>query len=248
MDQPPSITLHFQFHAGLESLLPTGRRGGPVRVVCAPHQTLKHLAESLGIPHTEIGEIQVGGQPAPLELQAGDCGVQEGRVDVFPPAQAPRPSDGLRFVLDNHLGRLAAYLRMLGCDSLYRNDYQDDVLAEVASREQRILLTRDRRLLMRKSVLYGYCVRHVEPPRQVVEVVRRYGLALNASPFQRCLHCNHPLQPIPKAQVLDRLEPLTKLYYDEFHLCPACNRVYWKGSHYEHMLGMVQSLINQDKS
>jgi hypothetical protein len=183
MDSGQCLTIHFQFHGELEGLLPGGLRGQPVRVTCAPHQTLKHLVEALGIPHPEIGEIQVNGQPASLELQAVDCIAAggAGRVDVFPLAQAPLPPAGPRFVLDNHLGRLAAYLRMLGFDVLYRNDYQDDVLAEIASREQRILLTRDRRLLMRKSVLYGYCVRQAEPPRQAPRWCS-YGLAADCQP------------------------------------------------------------------
>ena len=58
-------------------------------------------------------------------------------------------------------------------------------------------------------------------------------------PFHRCLRCNTPLVPVAKADVLDRLEPLTKLYFDEFHLCPGCNQVYWKGSHYERMMTMI---------
>jgi uncharacterized protein with PIN domain len=70
-----------------------------------------------------------------------------------------------RFLLDNHLGRLAATLRMLGFDALYRNDYQDEELARVAQAEGRILLTRDRRLLMRSAVASGYWVRSKTTPR-----------------------------------------------------------------------------------
>ncbi len=65
---------------------------------------------------------------------------------------------------------------MLGFDTLYRNDYQDDTLAQTAAGEQRILLTRDRQLLMRKAVAYGYCIRSLEPGEQIGEVIRRYGI------------------------------------------------------------------------
>ena len=71
----------------------------------------------------------------------------------------PKPLRDPRFVLDVHLGRLAAYLRMLGFDTLYQNRCADDCLAEVARNERRILLTRDVGLLKRGSVTHGYYLR-----------------------------------------------------------------------------------------
>jgi len=76
-----------------------------------------------------------------------------------------------RFVLDVHLGRLAAYLRMLGFDCLYRNDYDDPQLADISAQQQRILLTCDRQLLMRKQVSYGYLVRNRQPHQQLLEII-----------------------------------------------------------------------------
>ena len=140
-----------------------------------------------------------------------------------------------RFVLDNHLGRLAAYLRMLGFDSLYRNNYNDEELVETSQREERILLSRDRRLLMRKAVSHGYCLRSLDSLEQLTEVIQRFDLTSRIMPFHRCLRCNHPLEPVAKEAVLDRLELLTKLYFNEFQICPACKQIYWMGSHYEKM-------------
>lgn len=206
----------------------------------ASHQTVKHLVESLGVPHVEIGSMLVDGQTASPSLRPPDGS----RIDVFPGHELP-PS-GARFVLDNHLGRLAAYLRMLSFDTLYRNDYHDRELAQIASQEERVLLTRDRRLLMRKSLQYGYCLRHLESQAQLAEVLQVYDLSPACSPleagFQRCLRCNTLLQPVSKQSVLDRLLPLTKLYYEEFYLCPTCERVYWKGSHVEHMQAMLRTV------
>jgi hypothetical protein len=150
------------------------------------------------------------------------------------------------FILDNHLGKLATYLRMLGFDTLYRNDYQDKVLVEIACREKRILLTRDRGLLMHRSIRYGHCLRTMEPKAQVVEILQFFDLFEKIQPFQRCLRCNESLQAIRKEDVIDRLEPLTRCYYDEFHLCPSCNQVYWKGSHYERMDRFLESIISGD--
>src|SRR4030042_1663531 len=133
----------FTFTAGLNYFLPHHRKDTTFSLEFAPHQTLKHLIESLGVPHTEFGKLLVNGQ----EVDAGNL-LQEGDAVTVHPAASLLEGEP-HFVLDNHLGQLATYLRMLGFDSLYRNDYQDEQLAEIASREERTLLTRDRRLLMR---------------------------------------------------------------------------------------------------
>jgi uncharacterized protein len=232
---------NFRFLDELSDFLPPARKHSAFVYAFTGNPSGKHLIEALGVPHTEVAGMRVNDRLVPLSYQ-----VQHGdQIEVLPASQSdvnrlgPEP----RFVLDNHLGQLAIYLRILGFDTLYRNDYQDEELAQVASQEERILLTRDRRLLMRKIVAYGYSIRNLEPRQQVAEVVRRFRLLEKISPFRRCLRCNCPLQPVSKEAVLDRLEPLTKLYYDEFHLCPACNQVYWKGSHYERMQDLIATVI-----
>jgi uncharacterized protein with PIN domain len=230
-------TAYFQFFGRLNDLLPREQRRQTIRVEFRERQSVKHLAESLGVPHPEIGPVQVNGQYGMLDTitQDGD------RVDVH-----PVPNGFLvepRFVLDNHLGRLSAYLRMLGFDCLYRNDIQDEELAETTQREERILLSRDRRLLMRKTVTYGYCLRSLDSLEQLTEVVRRFDLSSRIAPFHRCLRCNHPLEPVAKEAVLDRLEPLTRLYFDEFQICPACGQIYWKGSHYDKMRHLIEEML-----
>jgi len=228
----------FRFHAELNDLLPRSRREASISLAFNPGQSLKHLVESLGVPHTEIQNARVNGVPVELSYQ-----VQDGdRVEVFP--AGPIRLDGeRRFILDNHLGRLAAYLRMLGFDCLYRNDYQDDELAAASSVQGRILLTRDKHLLMRTQVQFGYWVRSKVPRRQLEEVVRRFDLAPAVRPFQRCVRCNGLLQPVSKAEILHRLEPLTRQYYDEFRRCPDCGQIYWKGSHFARMQRLVEQVI-----
>jgi uncharacterized protein with PIN domain len=131
---------------------------------------------------------------------------------------------------------------MLGLDCLYENDYDDKSLFAISVGQERILLTRDRRLLMHKAITRGYLLRSLEPHEQLVEVVRRYGLRKWIRPFQRCIRCNHLLQPVEKTAIIDRLEPLTKLYFDEFRICPSCKQVYWKGSHFERMQKLIAGL------
>ncbi len=230
----------FLFFGRLNDFLPRDQREQAIPVKFREQQSVKHLAESLGVPHPEIGQVEVNGREGMLNTitQDGD------RVEVYPiPDGCPVEP---RFVLDCHLGRLASSLRMLGFDCRYENDYDDEELAEIAQNEERILLTRDRRLLMRKAVTYGYCLRSLDPDKQLPEVIRRFELAKRIVPFHRCLRCNHPLEPVTKEAVLNRLEPLTKLYFDEFQICPECEQIYWKGSHYDHMQELVEEFTGKE--
>jgi uncharacterized protein with PIN domain len=97
-------------------------------------------------------------------------------------------------------------------------------------------------LLMHKIIIQGYLLRSLNPTEQLHEVAQRYGLDKWVKPFQRCMRCNHLLEPVEKEIILGKLEPLTKKYYDEFKLCPACDQVYWKGSHYERMLQLIEKV------
>ncbi len=99
---------------------------------------------------------------------------------------------------------------------------------------------------MRKAVTYGYCLRSLDPLKQLPEVVERFDLAKRIVPFHRCPRCNHPLEPVAKEVVFERLEPLTKLYFDEFQICPACKQIYWKGSHYERMQDLIEQLTREE--
>ena len=234
-------TAYFLFHGRLNDFLPQGQKGAAITVHFKERQSIKHLAESLGVPHPEIGRIQVNGhdESANRITEDGD------RVEVHP-IENGCPIEP-RFLLDCHLGRLAAHLRMLGFDCLYQNDFADEQMSEIAEQETRIVLSRDRRLLMRKAIVHGYCLRSLDSFEQLLEVMQRFALGNKVQPFHRCLRCNHPLQPVKKEMILGRLEPLTKKYFDEFHICPNCQQVYWKGSHYDRMLKVVEK-VKQSRS
>jgi uncharacterized protein with PIN domain len=229
----------FFFIGELNDFLSLKKRGKVVHLFFEEHQSVKHLIEALGIPHVEVGVILSGSTP----VGAGYRPKNGDRIEVrpAPPGYPIEP----RFILDNHLGRLAAYLRMLGFDCLYKNDYEDSEIAHLLADDPRILLTRDRRLLMRKVVQTGYCLRSLEPNQQLPEVVHRFDLSGRIVPFRRCLRCNGPLEPVSKDAILDRLEPLTKRYFDEFRICRACDQIYWKGSHYEHMQALIVSVMGK---
>ena len=148
-----------------------------------------------------------------------------------------------RFILDTHLGKLAAYLRMMGFDTLYRNDYEDDVLAQISHDETRIVLTRDVGVLKRAIVTYGYFVRNTDPQKRLVEISHRYGLVDYQAPFSHCMKCNGRVVAIDKQDVLDRIPEDTAAYYDEFYQCQSCQQIYWKGSHHKKMQRLIDTVI-----
>lgn len=239
---------YVRFYAELNDFLPPSRKGQTSGYAFDVSGSVKDMIESMGVPHTEVDLILANGEPVDFAylVQDGD------RISVYPTFQSldispvlrlrPQPLREMRFIADGHLGRLAAYLRMLGFDTLYRSDSRDEELAKVSAAERRILLTRDRGLLMRNIVTRGYCLRETDPARQLVEVLQCFDLIPLIAPFQRCIHCNTLLRPVAKESVVDRLLPETKQYYDEFFLCPACDRIYWKGSHYRRMRRFIDSV------
>jgi hypothetical protein len=155
----------------------------------------------------------------------------------------PEPLRHPRFVLDAHLGRLAAYLRMMGFDALYENHAADGALAEASCSQRRILLTRDAGLLKRSAVTHGYFVRETDSRLQLREVIRRFDLGRLAQPFSRCLRCNQPLRAVPKEAIQDRLPPRAALRHTEFRQCSGCGRVYWPGSHYARMRALLEAAL-----
>lgn len=239
-----SLTL--RFFGELNDFLPPERRDQPVTIPYQGRAAIKDTIEALGVPHPEIAQIVANDTAAPLSYiaQAGDT------IAVYPLAQAeqhpahlllhPRPQP--RFILDVHLGRLAEYLRWLGFDTLYRNDYDDPELARIAHDERRILLTRDLGLLKRGIVIYGSYVRATDPPQQVIEIVRRFNFFAAIAPFRRCSRCNGLLHRVAKAAIEDCLLPETRRHYEEFHRCASCGHIYWKGSHYERMQQFIAEI------
>jgi len=237
----PEYTAEFRFYEELNDFLPPEQRKRTILYRFSAHPGIKDPIEAFGVPHTEVELIVVNGQSVGFDyqLQAGD------RVAVYPVFKSQdisplirlreKPLRNTRFVLDVNLGRLAKFMRLLGFDSLYRNDYKDAEIVNIAVAEQRIVLTRDRRLLYVKRISHGYWVRAVDAESQIDEVLRRFDLHGSIQPFARCLVCNGKLAPVAKADIMELLEPKTRLYYEVFQQCADCRRIYWEGSHMENM-------------
>jgi uncharacterized protein with PIN domain len=238
-----------RFYAQLNDFLPHAKRQRPIEYHFNQAPAIKDVIESLGVPHPEVHLILVNGISVGFKylLQAEDY------VSVYPPFQMVDISDlshvypptlqEIRFVLDVHLGQLARYLRLLGFDTLYRRDYRDPELADISSRDNRILLTRDRGLLKRSVVTYGYCLRTTHSRQQLIEVLRRFKLTPSPeASFQRCIRCNGLLNRVRKEAITHLIHPQTRQCFNQFHQCQSCNRVYWRGSHYERMQKFVTTL------
>lgn len=239
----------FRFHGRLEALLSRTGSGANVPFPLNGRIAVKHPIEALGIPHTEVEAILADGRPVDFSyiVRAGDD------LNVYPAHSGavfslrlrPPLAHPPRFVADNHLGRLVTYLRLLGFDTLHPKHLDDAQLAELSMLERRVLLTRDRRLLMRKIVVYGFCLQTREPRQQLLDVLDRFDLRVTIAPWHRCLRCNGQLSPVAKEDVLERLEPKTKKYYHEFHMCQECQQIYWKGSHYRPLLNFVSMVLDR---
>ncbi|MBC3191523.1 hypothetical protein H7X46_10660 [Pseudonocardia sp. C8] len=220
-----SALLAVRPHPELWPFLAPRRRREVVEVGHDPDATVGHVVQSLGIPLTEVGPLAVDGAGAgPAHRPRPGA-----RIDVGPVSRPQRVPGATGFLLDVHLGTLARRLRVLGVDAAYRNPADDDALVRQAATEQRVLLTRDRGLLMRRALWAGAHVRGDRPADQLADVLDRFAPALD--PWTRCPACNGLLDEVAKADVADRLEPGTRRCYERFARCRACDRVFWHGAH-----------------
>ena len=243
----------FRFYEELNDFLPINRRKVRFTVQFKDSPGIKDLIESLGIPHTEVDLILVNGRSVDYgyHVENGDD------IAVYPAFESfditpllhlhPAPLRHSAFILDVHLGRLARYLRTLGFDTLYRNDYTDVQIVQIAQSEHRIVLTRDSGILKYNAVTHGYWVRSVTAREQLREIVRRFDLCRSFKPFSRCPVCNGIVENIDKSKIIDMLEPKTKQFYEEFSRCGNCGKLYWKGSHYEKLTKMIHDICASDR-
>lgn len=232
----------------LNDFLPIQRRQRLFLQEFRGHPSIKDLIEATGIPHPEIELILVDQCPVDFSYRVRDGD----RVSIYPRFRQinvsslrsvgpPSPNE-LRFVLDTHLGRLARYLRMLGFDTRYQNDFDDPTLERLSVAEERILLTQDVGLLKRSSITHGYFVRGSDPLEQLIEIAAEFDLLESATPFRRCLRCNGELHSVVKHQIEHLLLPRTRAEFNEFYRCEKCGTIYWKGSHYDRMIQIINDV------
>ena len=242
-------TASIRFYEELNDYLPRALRRHEFAARFTTQCPVRHLIETQGVPHTEVEIILINGISVDLEAPVRDGD----RVSVYPMFEAldispllrlrPRPLRQPRFFADAQLGRLARHLRLLGFDTRYQNMIDDADLVRQALAEHRIILSRDRALLMRRDVSHGVHLCLDDAEKQLIHVIQRCDLARSCHPFSRCIECNHEIEAIPKQVVEQRLEAETIASFDEFWHCAGCDRVYWKGSHYERLQQRVAAAL-----
>jgi uncharacterized protein with PIN domain len=243
------------FHGTLADLLSRDDHGpdarGTVSYPVTRRASIKDVIEALGPPHTEVGSIEADGREVGFDhlLEPGE------KMDIRPlatPFEVLRPSllrpdplTRIAFTVDANAGRLATLLRTLGFDTAYDQTMDDAPLAELAVRESRILLTKDRSLLKRSLIVFGCLIRTDDPHGQLRAVLRLFDLRPPYHLFSRCLPCNALLEPVPKAEIMHRLLPLTRRHYSDFHHCPHCDKLYWPGSHHDRMRERIENMCRE---
>ncbi|MCL5103499.1 MAG: Mut7-C RNAse domain-containing protein [Armatimonadetes bacterium] len=153
----------------------------------------------------------------------------------------------MKFIADCMLGKLAKWLRMLGHDTIYISDANDEDLVRIAVREDRTLLTRDLRLCERRMVR-ARCV-FVDwgsTGGQVRQVFKELKLRVSEnSLFTRCTVCNGEIAPIPKIEVEGRVPPYVYETHEEFGYCAHCDKIYWRGTHVQHVLEALSETVGE---
>lgn len=241
----------FRCYAELNDFLPQEHRQRQFVQALKTPVTLGEALESLQLPLSEVDLVLVNGRPGSLDHRL----YENDYISVFPSFETldisklkgeQTPALRLtRFILDAHLGKLAKYLRMLGFDTLYRNDYGDKEIINIALKEKRIILTRDKLLLQSRRVTHGYYVRSTEKHKQLKEVVGKFDLYSQFKSFSRCMTCNAELILRNKEDVEHLLEEGILQLYKKFYFCPACSKVYWKGSHFKRMETFIKDLTRE---
>jgi uncharacterized protein with PIN domain len=249
LEDMTAATAEFRFYAELNFFVAPHLRNRAFAYRFPPDATVKHMIEALGAPHTEVELILADGEPVDFSFRMRSGA----RISIFPhfytfdippdiSLQARQtPSD--RFIADSHLGLLAKNMRMLGFDVLYHNNYSDAELVRIALHEQRIVLTRDRDLLIRKDVVRGCYLHATLCDEQLCEVFARFNLAPAVRAFSRCLICNGLLVSIDKQTAAGRVPQASGRLYNVFFECRGCGQVYWEGSHVLRMRRRIAQVL-----
>ena len=241
---------HFRFYEELNDFLPVDRRRQEFRVFFDEPRNVKHLIESVGVPHTEVEIILANGESVGFDYLVRDGDF----VSVYPVFELldvrslvrvrEAPLRDTRFLADAHLAGLARRLRMAGFDTVLAGSEADAALVRRAVAEGRILLTRDLELLKHRELTHGLYVRAVKPLEQFREVLLRLDLAASMRPFTRCTVCNGAVDEVEAEVVADRVPDAVRARHARFARCDGCGRVYWEGSHWRRMREVLTRAVS----
>ena len=153
----------------------------------------------------------------------------------------------LKFVVDTNVGRLARWLRMIGYDALFFDGSDDSQLVATALSEDRVILTRDTQIMKRRVVTTGklkvVLIESDEPEEQIRQVIYTLKLDCQTGLFTLCLECNQPLAEKSPQEVKELVPPYVFQTQQSYRQCPTCQRVYWRGTHWEAMNKKLARLV-----
>jgi uncharacterized protein with PIN domain len=154
----------------------------------------------------------------------------------------------MKFIVDSNVGRLAKWLRIAGFDTVFINDLDDNRLVRLALSEGRVLLTKDTQILKRRLVTSGrlkaILIEDDEVKAQLRQVVKALKLAEKIKPFTLCLECNQPLVPRENGEIEGLVPPYIFQTQTQYMQCPACHRVYWRGTHWQRMSRELEKIVS----
>jgi uncharacterized protein with PIN domain len=239
-----------RFYGELNEYLPLEHRGLEFDWTFHVKRSVKDIIESNRVPHAEVDLVLVNSRSVGFDHVAADGD----RISVYPVFESidlrpilkvrPSPLRVSRFVLDAHLGRLAAYLRLFGFDTVHRNNWDESALTAVSQNEHRILLTRDREVLNSSEVTHGRCISEMNPRLQLLEVLEGFDLRASVRVFSRCLDCNSLLAEQARAELIRQVPPREPGQCSRFWRCPGCGRLYWDGPRHRRMREFVKRVLS----
>ncbi len=139
----------------------------------------------------------------------------------------------MKFILTKELGRLAKWLRIIGYDTVYYDGDDKAKLVILSLRDNRIILTRDSKMARFTGVKVVH-FRDDEVEKQLEQAIKELNLEVSEEKtFTLCVDCNRPLCSVEKERIKNRVPPYVFKTQNEFKLCPACDKVFWKGTHWD---------------
>jgi uncharacterized protein with PIN domain len=240
----------FRFYEELNDFLPKRRRKTDFRVDFKRRRSVKDMIEALGVPHTEIDLILVNGKSVDFAYVPKDGD----RISVYPVFESLNienvtrlrkvPLRKTKFIADIHLGDIVKYMRALGFDVFFNPSFSSRKIIDISKMENRIILTKSRRLLKFKEVTHAIYIRPGTTAEQIKRILDYLDIKDSINPFSRCLRCNSVVKSVPKESIADRIPPKTKEFCDQYTYCKFCDKIYWNGTHYIKMNKAIDHILS----
>jgi uncharacterized protein with PIN domain len=147
------------------------------------------------------------------------------------------------FIVDSMLGTLAKWLRILGFDTLYFRSIDDNELIRISKQQQRILITRDSRLIKSKKIGRHIFIHSEDLEKQLNEVLSFLSSeTFSFNFFSRCIKCNGILMKVEKNSIFNVVPEYIYRNNESFFRCSKCGKVYWEGSHIDMIEKKIQEI------